>query len=117
MPTIHLEERAPEEGTFGIRCDFVEKAPSGDVPFTPKSPILWSLMNDKGQPVNGKTNVQITSPAESITIVLKGADLALAGSSAIRYVFVEGTYDGTLGTNLTVVKEVSFQINNLKGKP
>ncbi len=116
MPTTHLDERAPEGGTFGIRCDFVEKTPEGDVPFTPKTDPAWSLNDSKGQPVNGKTGVTITA-AQSITIVLKGADLALTGSSAKRYVLVEGTYDGILGNDLTVIKEVSFQIDNLRGKP
>jgi hypothetical protein len=116
MPKILLDERAPEGGTFGIRCDFVEKTPEGDVPFVPKADPLWSLMDSNSQPVNGKTDVSITA-AQSITIVLKGADLALAGSSAIRYLLVEGLYDGVLGNDLTVIKEVSFQIDNLKGKP
>ena len=116
MPKTHLDERAPEGGTFGIRCDFVEKTPEGDVPFTPKIDPVWSLMDSNGQPVNGRTDVPITA-AQSITIVLKGDDLALTGGSAKRYVLVEGTYDGILGTDLTVIKEVSFQIDNLKGKP
>ncbi len=116
MPSTHLDERAPEGGTFGIRCDFVEKTPEGDVPITPKAAPVWSLMDPSGQPVNGKTEVSIPA-AESITIVLKGDDLALAGSSAKRYLLVEGIYDGILGNDLTVIKEVSFQIDNLKGKP
>ena len=117
MPiSTHLEEKAPEGGTFGIRCDFVEKTPEGDVPFVPKVDPAWSLMDPNGLPVNGKTGVTITA-AQSITIVLQGDDLALTGSSAKRYVLVEGTYDGILGTDLTVIKEVSFQIDNLKGKP
>ena len=116
MPNIHLTEKAPEGGTFGIRCDFVEKTPEGDVPFTPKAPLTWSLKDASGQEVNSKTNISI-SPAQSVTIVLTGDDLALTGSSAIRYVLIEGTYDGVLGNDLTVIKEVSFQIDNLKGKP
>jgi hypothetical protein len=116
MPTTHLDEKAPEEGTFGIRCDFVEKAPEGNVPFTPKAGLIWSLTNSNGVPVNARTDVPI-SPAQSITVVLKGDDLALTGGSAKRYLLVEGTYDGILGNDLTVIKEVSFQIDNLRGKP
>lgn len=116
MPNTHLDEKAPEGGTFGIRCDFVEKTPEGDVPFTPKAPLTWNLRDSKGAEVNGKSDIPI-SPAQSVTIVLKGGDLTLTGSSAIRYVLVEGTYDGVLGNDLTVIKEVSFQIENLKGKP
>ena len=116
MPNIHLDEKAPEGGTFGIRCDFVEKTPTENFPFTPKAPLVWSLIDSDGQVVNEKSDIPIT-PAQSVTIVLKGDDLALVGSSAMRYVLVEGTYDGVLGDDLTVIKEVSFQIENLKGKP
>lgn len=116
MPSTALDERAPEGGTFGIRCDFVEKTPEGNVPFAPKADPTWSLTDSNGQPVNGKTGVSIGA-AQSITIVLKGADLALTGGSAKRYVLVEGLYDGILGNDLTVIKEVSFQIDNLRGKP
>lgn len=116
MPSIELDEKAPEGGTFGIRCDFVEKTPEGDVPFTPKADPTWSLNDSRGQPVNGRTDVTIAA-AQSITVVLKGDDLALTGGSAKRYMLVEGLYDGILGNDLTVLKEVSFQVDNLKGKP
>jgi hypothetical protein len=55
------------------------------------------------------------TPAESVTIVLKGDDLALTGGPVRRYVIVRGTFDGVLGNNLPLIDEVSFQIQNLKG--
>ena len=116
MPSTRLNEKAPEEGTYGIRCDFVEKTPEGNVEFTPKIDPVWRLTDALGNVINGKSAETIPA-AQSITIVLKGADLALAGGSAIRYVLVTGTYDGVLGNDLTVIKEISFQIDNLRGKP
>ena len=117
MPNItELDEKAPEGGTFGIRCDFVEKMPDGDVPITPNPGLKWSLFDSRGTVINGKEDVPI-SPAQSIYIVLTGDDLALAGGPTKRYVTVEGTYDGILGTGLPLISEVSFQIKNLVGKP
>lgn len=116
MPSADLEQKAPENGTFGIQCDFVEKTPAGNIPFTPNLGLKWSLTDSKGQVINNRTEVPIT-PDQSVIIVLSGLDLALAGGPAIRYVLVEGTYDGTLGNDLPVIKEVSFQIKNFVGKP
>lgn len=116
MPVTDLEEKAPEGGTFGIRCNFVEKTPDGDVPYTPKPGLVWSLKDASGNPVNGRTSIPI-SPAQSVDIVLSGNDLALVGGPSKRFVTVEGTYDGILGSDLPIVKEVSFQIKNLVGKP
>lgn len=116
MPTTELTERAAENGTFGIKCDFVEKAPGGDVPFTPKPGLKWSLRDSQKNIINSRSDVPIT-PAQSVIIVLTGADLALTGGPAKRYVIVEGTYDGVLGTDLVVLKEAVFQIKNLVSKP
>jgi hypothetical protein len=114
-----LSEKAIENSTYGIKVEFKEKTdPSDEVgtPFTPNSGLVWSLKDKAGNPVNGKTDVSIGS-AESIVIVLKGDDLALSGGPVRRYVTVEGTYNGVLGNNLPIVDEVSFPIQNLRGKP
>ena len=112
-----LSEKAKEGSTFAIRVDFTVKADPDDevgTPFTPNSGLTWNLKDKDGSEVNGRTNVPITS-AESVTIVLKGADLALAGASIRRYVTIKGTFNGVLGDNLPLMGEVSFPIQNLVG--
>ena len=116
MPT-KLLEKAIEESTFAIKTYFAVKTDPDDLigtPFTPNSGLTWSLTNKDGSIVNHRVNQPLT-PAESVIIVLKGADLALTGGPVQRYVIVRGTYNGVLGNNLPILDEVSFMIQNLKG--
>jgi hypothetical protein len=116
MPT-KLSEKAIEDSTFAIKTDFTVKTdPSDEVgtPFTPNAGLAWSLTDKEGNIVNNRIDEPLT-PAESVTIVLKGNDLALSGSPVRRYVIVRGTFNGVLGNNLPLIDEVSFQIENLKG--
>ena len=115
MPT-KLSDKAVENSTYGIACLFREKVDGVYYPFTPNVGLKWSLRDKNGDPVNGKENQPLT-PAESVTIVLSGQDLALTGGPTTRYVTVEGTYNGILGNDLPIVDEVSFQIINITGKP
>lgn len=114
-----LSEKAQEGSTFAIKVDFTVKTDPDDevgIPFTPNSGLTWNLNDKNGNEVNGRTDVDIDS-AESIIIVLSGADLALAGGPIHRYVTVKGTFNGVLGNNLPLIGEVSFQIQNLVGEP
>lgn len=114
-----LSEKAQEGSTYGIKVAFTEKSDPSDAvgtPFTPNSGLKWSLKDKYGTEVNERTDIPIT-PAESVVIVLSGADLALGGGPTRRYVTVEGTYNGVLGNNLPLVDEVSFPIQNLVGQP
>ena len=116
MPT-KLSDKAIESSTFGIKVDFTAKADPTDkigTPFTPNAGLSWSLKEKNGVVVNDRINVPLT-PAESVTIVLSGNDLALRGSPVRRYVTVKGTYNGVFGNNLPLIDEVSFQIQNLVG--
>lgn len=112
-----LSEKAQEGSTYAIRVDFTVKTDPDDlvgIPFTPNSGLTWNLRNKDGNIVNGRINVPITS-AESVTIVLSGADLALVGGTIRRYVTIKGTFNGVLGDNLPLIAEVSFPIENLVG--
>jgi hypothetical protein len=116
MPT-KLSEKAIEESTFAIKTDFAVKIDPDDavgVPFVPNSGLRWSLTDKDGNVINDRIN-QVLTPATSVTIVLKGDDLALVAGPVRRYVIVEGTYDGVLGNDLPFLDEVSFLVQNLKG--
>jgi hypothetical protein len=117
MSITKLEERATESSVYGIRCEFNEKLSDGTlIPFAPNAGLKWSLRDSSGAPINARVSVDIAS-AQSIIIVLQGADLALTGGPVTRHVTISGTYDGTLGDGLPIVAEASFQITNLVGKP
>ena len=114
-----LSIRAQEGSTFVIKADFVEKnSDEGDeVLVTPNIGLTWSLTDVHGNPINNRIDVPLT-PAESVNIVLSGDDLALNSPyPARRYVTVKGTYNSTLGSNLPLKSEVSFQIENLVAVP
>ena len=112
-----LLEKAIEGSTFAIKTDFAVKDDPDDevgTPFTPNAGLVWNLTDKDGSIVNDRIDQPLT-PAESVTIVLKGDDLALTGGPVRRYVIVRGTFNGVLGNNLPLIDEVSFQIENLKG--
>ncbi len=118
MPT-KLSEKAVEGSTFGIKVDFTAKADPSDLvgtPFTPNAGLTWSLTDRHGNEINGRTDEPLTE-AESVVIALTGDDLALAGGPTRRFVIVKGTYNGVLGNNMSLIDEVSFQIQNLVGEP
>jgi hypothetical protein len=108
---------AREGSTFGIKVDFVEETSDGEPgsPITPNPGLTWSLRKPDTTIVNGRENVPLT-PAPSVTIVLSGDDLKLPGGYPVtRFLTINGTYDSTLGSNLPLRDEVSFQIENLVG--
>jgi hypothetical protein len=112
-----LSEKAVEKSSYTVRFEFNERTPSGLVPFVPNSGLIWSLVDEDGQTVNSKKDIPIDPPAQTVDVVLKGDDLALAdGHPVMRYVSIEGTYNGTAGNDLPMIDEASFQIVNIKGK-
>lgn len=116
MPT-KLKEKAVEGSTYGIKADFIVKLPEGDTPVAPNAPLTWSLTDEDGAIVNSRDDIPLT-PATSVYIVLSGNDLALPDNRPVeRFVTVRGTFNSTLGNDLPLVDEVSFQITNLVGEP
>jgi hypothetical protein len=116
MPT-KLVEKAIENSTFAIKTEFAVKTDPSDAvgtPFVPNSGLNWSLVDEDGNVINDRLNVELT-PASEVIVLLQGDDLALRGGPAKRYVIVRGTYNGVLGNDLPIVDETSFQIQNLKG--
>lgn len=109
MPTT-LSQYAVEKGTFVVRVSFTDET---GTPVIPKSGLNWTLTNEAGDVVNSRSAVAIT-PGTSVNIVLSGDDLALVGvGSEDRVLTVEGTYDSSLGTDLSIKDECRFSVINL----
>jgi len=116
MPT-KLSEKAVEGSTYGIKADFIVRLPEGDTPVIPNAPLTWDLTDEDGVIINSKKDQPLT-PAESVYIVLSGADLALSdGLPVKRFVIVRGTFNSVFGNDLPLLDQVSFQIKNLVGEP
>ena len=108
MPT-KLTTDAIEEGTYVITAAFTDE--DGDA-VTPNAGLVWSLTDGQGNVINSRENVAIT-PATSVTIVLTGDDLAIGTNKTHRVLLVEGTYDSTLGSNLPLKDQATFDICDL----
>jgi|CXWK01.1.fsa_nt_gi hypothetical protein len=77
--------------------------------------INWTLTDGDGNTVNDRAAV-VVSPANQITIVLSGDDLAMAaGDDGRRQVVVRAEYDGALGDGLPIVGVIEFTIRNVPG--
>ncbi len=115
MPT-KLSEKAVEGSTFTIQAEFNEVLPDGTkTPIVPNVPLVWSLRDKDGNVINSRSAVPLT-PAQSVYIVLFGADLALTANHPVRrFVTITGTYNGLAGNDLPLIDEASFQILNLVG--
>ncbi len=106
MPII-LGTKAPERGTYGISMIFTDKGES----FVPKT-LFWTLTKTDGSTINGKKDVEIETPASTVTIVLQDLDLVLAAAYDLLRIFtLTGTYDSVLGSDLPIVDEVAFEID------
>lgn len=110
MPTT-LSVHATERSTYIITASFTDE--DGD-PVTPNAPLTWTLTDRDGNVINSRSAVTI-APDTSVDIVLTNNDLAIGtGASSRMYVLlIEGTYDSTLGSGLSLRDEARFTIDNL----
>jgi hypothetical protein len=106
------DKLAQEESTFALHISFFDE---DGVPVTPDAGLAWTLTDAAGATINSRTAVAIT-PAETVTVVLTGNDLAIqAGETAakvLRRVLIAGTYNSTLGSNLAISEEIRFVLEN-----
>jgi hypothetical protein len=101
---------ADEGGTYIVPITFTDE---DGVTMVPDS-VVWNLLDDSGNVVNSRSNVSIT-PATSVTVILSGDDLVYDSFRTKRYLTISGTYSGTYGSNLPIVKEFVIPINHLSG--
>jgi len=108
MP-LELDGKAVEKSTYVITLSFKDESGSA---VTPNS-ANWTLTDGAGAVINNRENVVIT-PAESVDIVLRGADLALSeNDNGMRLLTVEALYNSSLGNDLPLKDSVKFYIVNL----
>lgn len=108
-----ITEVVNERGTLVLQAAFTDETGQA---VTPTS-ITWSLTDGFGTAINGRTDVPITPPASTVTIVLTGADLAVLHPKKLdRYLAVTALYDSSLGSGLSIVEEYEFSLKDLKAK-
>ncbi len=105
MPII-LGSKAPERGSYAIAAVFTDKG----VSFVPKT-LFWTLSKTDGSIINNREDVEVETPAATVTIALKNLDLVLAAAYDLFRIFtMTGTYDSVLGSDLPILMEVAFEI-------
>lgn len=105
-----------ENGALFVTASFFdESTPPAAV--TPTS-ITWTLTDAMKTIVNNRSQIAIT-PDDSITIVLKGDDLALdpAYVGTTRHLLLEWLYDSTLGDDIPGKAQLAFDIVDLTALP
>lgn len=102
-----LTPPAVEGDSYPIRFVITDRV-TGDavVPDT----LTWTLTDDAGAVVNSREDVALT-PASTVYVVPRGADLAVGGDAPVtRVLTLEGTYSSSYGTGLPIRREVRFQV-------
>ncbi len=108
MSIKHLPP-AVDGSTYIVRFSFTDETGAATVP----TELEWRMENRGGQVVNNRDWAPI-APAESVDIVLQGADLYYDDGS-VRAVTIRGKYDSSLGAALTLTGEARFTIIDLQG--
>ena len=109
---IRLTEPAGELSTYPVTVVFRDE---DQVLVVPDS-ATWTLTNVIGEVINSRDAVAMTPLANTFTIVVKGADLAvLANESLERRIAVEATYTSGLGAGLPLTLEIEFEIEPMAG--
>lgn len=106
--TILLSDPVPAESTAGIEVSFYDE---DGVLVTPNS-VTWTLLNSLGSTVNARQNVDVDTPASTVTIVLYGDDLRYADGKT-RYLLVDAVYSSDLGAALPLRNEIVFTLKKL----
>lgn len=107
--SVALDTRANERGTYVVDVSFLDEDENAVTP----NEASWTLSDANGSVVNNRLEVAIT-PAETVSIVLSGLDLAVGGSleGTDRFLLVEFTYDSDIGSDVPATQEFKFQIND-----
>jgi hypothetical protein len=111
MP-ITISTKANEESTFALDATFYDE---DDLEITPNT-VTWTLTDTAGTVINNRTAQSITADT-TVTIVLKGDDLALQTGevgSAKRILTIEAVYDSNIGSNLPLKEAAHFRVVDLK---
>ncbi len=109
MP-VEVNDKIAEGGPAFIKGIFRDEESVLVVPAS----LKWTLTDDEGEVVNGRSGVAVAVPATSNTVVISGADTTVSSGRRRRYFLFEGTYVSDVGT-LPLTGEVTFLIDDYRG--
>lgn len=109
MPITTLTD-AKENGTYLVTASFTDEAGENVVPQS----IIWTLKDSTGAVVNSREDISVT-PAETITILLSGADLYVGTRKYMRLTLtLTMTYNSSYGMGLTSTEQVWIHVEAIE---
>ena len=113
MGRITLTAEAVEQSTYIVPVTFRDEQGQAIAPTT----ATWTLTNEYGVVVNGRTAVPLSPLAATVNVVLTGADLRMMGEldNRKRLLLIEATYNSSLGAGLHLREEIEFTVRPLVG--
>ncbi len=109
MSIILTSDKAVEKSTFIITASFTDENGDAVIP----NSIKWTLSDSSGDIMNSREDIEILTPAATVTIVLSGLDLAIIDTDLNRFLAIEAEYDSALGSDLPLNEELQFKIRPL----
>lgn len=108
-----IELVAKERSSYFITATFLDE---DGVSFIPDE-LFWKLTDANGSPINGRDQVEILTPAATVTIPLTGDDLAVNSDGiATRLITFWGEYTSDVhGSELPFRMQAQFNIEPEKG--
>lgn len=106
-----LRKPADAGSTYVIPLRLLDEEDSLSPPLT----LSWSLFNEAGKIVNGRTNQEFAQLASTMNLVLEGDDLP--DDQGELMVLFDGTYNSTLGSNRKIRGGVRFDVVPLPKTP
>jgi hypothetical protein len=110
--SVNVRKSVTEQGTINFEIDFYDETDAVVIP----PAIDWTLTDDQGTIVNARHAVSVAVPAATINITLTGSDTAVLSTtdSLVRLLYLNWTYNSSLGAGLQGHEQVKFMIVDLK---
>jgi len=104
-----LTTKAEDKGTYVVTATFKDEDGNAVTP----NWIKWTLTDERGNVINSREDVSVSSPASSIDIILKGDDLKFSDSPKRRLI-IRSEYDSSLDDDLPLNSQAEFEINDIQ---
>mgnify|MGYP001119924765 CR=1 FL=1 len=108
---VDLVKPASDGGSYILNIQWLDDSLQ---PVTPTT-ATWSLADDDGNEINGRTDVPIPSLATTNSVLLQGNDLLYSDAEFRRIEFTYSYNSATFGT-VTQTKEYRFRIRKHANK-
>lgn len=107
--TTELTEVASERSTYVVTVVFRDEEGTTVTP----NAATWTLTNSDEEVVNNRLQVPIVQLSSTVDIILEGDDLDYEDGPS-RTLVVEAEYDSSLGSDLPLKQQATFNLEDLR---